>query len=191
MSTTERLKRKRLAAKAFHERNPTYSADKKKEFYKRNPTYAVDKVREYKARDPEGYAARRNKWQKEFHARNPTYRIDKMREYRMKYPQQLAILRRRVALKALYSLSPNDYDMMLKNQRGRCGICKTQKFSRSGKRPCVDHCHKTNRVRGLLCHRCNMGLGMFFDSVNTLAVAIKYLQGELVWQQRAQRQLSK
>lgn len=53
----------------------------------------------------------------------------------------------------------------------KCPIC-----GRVGKNMNVDHCHKTGRVRGPLCARCNRGLGMFCDDPNLLRAAISYLQ---------------
>ena len=43
-------------------------------------------------------------------------------------------------------------------------------------KPNIDHCHKTNKIRGLLCHHCNIGLGNFNDNVVNLQLAIKYLE---------------
>ena len=60
------------------------------------------------------------------------------------------------------------------DQAGMCGICK-EFLSKETKEVMVDHCHETNRIRGLLCRRCNIGLGMFKDNVNILAEAIQYL----------------
>lgn len=55
---------------------------------------------------------------------------------------------------------------------GRCGICG--KEPRSGF--VIDHDHKTGRVRGLLCQRCNSGLGSLGDSIEGLKAAIAYLE---------------
>lgn len=52
-----------------------------------------------------------------------------------------------------------------------CGICET-KFATA---PQVDHDHTTGLVRGLLCRRCNIGLGAFKDNQNSLIAAIRYL----------------
>jgi len=55
-------------------------------------------------------------------------------------------------------------------EAGRCAICyKTTDL-------CVDHCHETDVIRGILCGNCNRGLGLFFDNPTKLASAIKYLQ---------------
>jgi hypothetical protein len=61
-----------------------------------------------------------------------------------------------------------------KAQRGCCKICKRD-ASLFYKGLCIDHDHKTNQFRGLLCHHCNVGLGHFQDDPELLAEAIKYL----------------
>lgn len=53
-----------------------------------------------------------------------------------------------------YGLKEEQFNEMLKEQNNSCGICKKQL-----KQPCIDHCHTTNEVRGLLCHRCNLLIG--------------------------------
>jgi len=79
-----------------------------------------------------------------------------------------------------YGLTPIQYDEMLSAQGGVCYICKTdnkQLVTRSGEYrdlP-VDHCHKTGKVRGILCSDCNRGLGSFKDDTGRLKAAIDYL----------------
>lgn len=70
--------------------------------------------------------------------------------------------------------------LMKDNQVGRCAICE-KLLSQDTKHIHVDHCHKTNKVRGLLCSNCNKGLGFFKDNTNSLARAILYLQGKLTF----------
>lgn len=80
-----------------------------------------------------------------------------------------------------YGVTPEQYDAMLQSQNGRCAICGTTdpKTRTSGCHVkssfCVDHCHKTGKVRGLLCMECNTGLGKFKDNPDTLTAAISYL----------------
>ncbi len=62
------------------------------------------------------------------------------------------------------------YDAMIQASKGKCAICK-----RDYKRPSIDHCHNSNKVRGVLCSACNAGLGLFRDSANTLRDAADYL----------------
>lgn len=56
-----------------------------------------------------------------------------------------------------------------------CSICKTDFSTIALKQIHVDHCHRTGKVRGLLCSNCNQGLGNFKDDVERLEAAIKYL----------------
>lgn len=67
------------------------------------------------------------------------------------------------------------YHHMLKAQGHRCKICQTTLESSRYSKFAVDHCHKTGRVRGLLCTNCNTAIGLMKDSVERLASAIKYL----------------
>lgn len=64
-------------------------------------------------------------------------------------------------------------------QGGLCAICGGDGFVMKGchkMKLVVDHCHETGVVRGLLCHNCNRGLGLFKDSETSLVEAIKYLK---------------
>jgi len=83
--------------------------------------------------------------------------------------------RRAARLRSKYDLLPGEYDAMLASQGGGCAICESR-FNVNGKPFVVDHCHKTNRVRGLLCTTCNTGIGHLRDSEFLLARAIEYLR---------------
>lgn len=71
-----------------------------------------------------------------------------------------------------YKISRGSYAAGVERQRGLCLLCgvkpKTQLV--------VDHDHVTDKVRGLICYRCNVGLGSFLDSEKLLQRAIVYLQ---------------
>lgn len=72
------------------------------------------------------------------------------------------------------------YEQLHEMQKGLCAICYKPEtmISSSGKGPkrlAVDHCHETQIIRGLLCHRCNVSLGAFDDSIERLKSAIAYL----------------
>lgn len=77
-------------------------------------------------------------------------------------------------LRATFGLTQTDYDAMIAVQDGLCAICR-RPGEDSYKGLHIDHDHESGRVRGLLCHRCNMALGLFGDSVTVLAEAIAYL----------------
>jgi hypothetical protein len=70
-----------------------------------------------------------------------------------------------------YGLTNEQFSDMFQSQQGRCSICQTVMV-----KPNVDHCHKTGRVRELLCNGCNAGIGIFDESVERLQAAIAYLR---------------
>jgi len=78
-----------------------------------------------------------------------------------------------VGMKALYGVSREQFEDMLRKQEGVCAIC--HKPCNSKRRLSIDHCHATGRIRGLLCINCNHGLGHFKDSVELLTNARDYL----------------
>jgi len=85
-----------------------------------------------------------------------------------------ALSKKRSILKHTYGITLEEYDAILKTQKGGCAICKVKE-----KILCVDHCHKTGKVRGLLCHLCNRSIGMMKDDVRILESAIVYLKSHV------------
>lgn len=81
----------------------------------------------------------------------------------------------RYNLKKNYGVTEADYLKMLAKQNGVCKICQQNSHLKSG-RLALDHCHKTGKVRGLLCTRCNAGIGMFNDDLERIKKAIAYLE---------------
>lgn len=82
------------------------------------------------------------------------------------------VARRRYNLKYNFGITPEDYEDMLTDQNGGCAICGVASTRR---RLDIDHDHETGKVRGLLCEKCNRGLGFFKDNIETLKKVIKYL----------------
>jgi len=83
-------------------------------------------------------------------------------------------------LKKLYGVTLDWYNQKLKEQDGVCAICKEPETAViRGKTisMAVDHCHNTGAARGLLCTKCNQGLGMFRDKIDILESAVRYLKG--------------
>lgn len=73
----------------------------------------------------------------------------------------------------LVGISPAEYEAMIRDQDGLCAICGG---NNKGRPLIVDHCHSTKIVRGLLCQRCNVGIGHFKDSAEIVESALRYLQ---------------
>lgn len=74
-----------------------------------------------------------------------------------------------------YGLSIIGYLTILSQQGGKCAICRSETAGGKGTWH-IDHDHRTNRVRGLLCHYCNTALGSFKDSRALLTSASNYLK---------------
>ena len=66
-------------------------------------------------------------------------------------------------LQKKYKITMDDFEKMLESQNRVCKICGMDGKSKDNRRQhlCVDHCHKTGKVRGLLCMKCNTALGAF------------------------------
>ncbi|GAA2209316.1 hypothetical protein GCM10009850_047740 [Nonomuraea monospora] len=87
--------------------------------------------------------------------------------------------RRQVDLLRTYGLMPTDYLYLLQQQGGVCAICgQDEHGSESMSRLVVDHCHKTGKVRGLLCRKCNSAIGFFDDDPERCVRASSYLKRE-------------
>lgn len=80
------------------------------------------------------------------------------------------------ALKRKYGITLKDHAMLLKKQNGGCAICDASMPGGKFKRLLVDHDHKTDKIRGLLCMRCNTMVGCADDSPDILLKAIQYLR---------------
>ena len=74
-----------------------------------------------------------------------------------------------------YGLSEDAYYAILEAQNYKCALCKSTDPKRK-QGFVVDHDHKTGRIRGLLCHSCNIALGMLGDDLEGLKKAVKYLE---------------
>jgi len=129
-----------------------------------NPERARERLRRFRANHPE----KSGKWRKEHLAEVH----EAERKYREANGEQCAERVRRCQLER-YGLTPEDYDRLLRDQNGVCVICGRPP---QRKRLHVDHDHETGVVRGLLCYRCNTGIGLFGDSVDRLLGAAHYLQ---------------
>jgi hypothetical protein len=98
----------------------------------------------------------------------------KSKEFRMMNPERQSV----AARLRRYGLTDKRFNEMLKEQHGLCAIC-----GRPGKRKAkwcktglfVDHIHSSGKIRGLLCHQCNTGIGSFRDDINVVKRCVEYL----------------
>lgn len=76
-------------------------------------------------------------------------------------------------LKERFGISLEDYNIMLEAQGG---VCAANGCHSTDKMLTVDHCHETNKIRGLLCNKCNLSIGCIDDSIEKLKGLIVYLE---------------
>ena len=94
-----------------------------------------------------------NEWKK----RNPEKSKEYLRKARIKRQENGKM--RETRLIALYNIDESQYQDILKNQDNRCFFCGIEAeeyMEAKGKHLAVDHDHKTNGIRGILCHKCNV-----------------------------------
>jgi hypothetical protein len=101
---------------------------------------------------------------------NPERR-EEVREMRKQATRKFLIKR--------YGLTHGEFDEMLAAQNGACAICgRTDSGRKTTENLHIDHCHKTGKIRGLLCDFCNNGLARFCDNPNLLRKAAAYLESQ-------------
>lgn len=83
---------------------------------------------------------------------------------------------RKYDLKRNYGITEEEFHALKTKQDHKCAICKTSDPEGRHGVFAVDHCHVSGDVRGLLCNKCNVGLGSFRDNIEYLANAIDYLK---------------
>lgn len=108
--------------------------------------------------------------ERERRAKDPTRRraedAARSRRWRAANPEK----RRAQNLRQNYGLSAEAFASLVRAQGNRCAICGTREPT------CVDHCHSTLRVRGVLCRPCNVGIGQFRDDAKLLLAAARYVE---------------
>lgn len=93
------------------------------------------------------------------------------KNYRKNNPEKF----RNGRIKSLYGISSEEYNLLLNKQNDSCAICKIHVSEIKGSFN-IDHNHSTGKVRGLLCHKCNKGLGLFLDKPEIISKAVDYLR---------------
>lgn len=126
-----------------------------------------EKVKRYRIRHPDRSIEQHRKYRSD-----PMNKL-KEKEYYQKNREKQLRWGWEHKLKTRYGITVQDYEQMLEDQKGTCFLCK--KSPTPKRKLSIDHCHKSGKVRALLCMTCNAGLGSFKDDTKLLARAIKYL----------------
>ena len=108
--------------------------------------------------------------------------LAKLKQWAIENPELDKKNRRERYFKSTHGITMAERSAMIEKQNGQCAICgKVPVLSpkpQNGREEalCIDHCHRTGKVRGMLCDRCNTALGIFQDSETILQAAINYLR---------------
>ena len=109
---------------------------------------------------------------------DPAHRLkleNRHKRWRESDPENYSLCLKKSSLKTNYGLSWEDFERMRTEQNLSCKVCNTHE-SELTKGLCVDHCHITGVVRGLLCTNCNTAIGLLKDSAQTVEAAAQYLR---------------
>lgn len=127
----------------------------------------------WKARNPEGLRDSQRRYRQK--------NLEKHRQHQARYRERHPEQAREASLRARFGIGLEDYDTLLAAQEGVCAACRrpeSRVHSRTKQTMmlAVDHCHRSGRVRGLLCASCNTALGLLADDVNRIMAAAIYLE---------------
>jgi len=96
-----------------------------------------------------------------------------VKRWRAKNPETAKQRSRDKEYRRKYGITLAEYDELLKAQLGVCAICEMS--CDTGNNLAVDHCHVTNKVRGLLCKNCNTAIGLLRDDAERIMKAAEYV----------------
>lgn len=98
---------------------------------------------------------------------------DRALAWRKENPQRARRVQKMSFLRRKYGISEDALHALVEAQGGKCGICRD--MLDMGRHTCIDHNHETGAVRGLLCRKCNSGIGQLRDSQEIVRAALHYL----------------
>lgn len=161
---------KPLTAYSFDKRNKRYISQCKpcrslisRDYVRKNPEKVRISHAKTRKKNPEVYRRKAIKW---------------VAQNREKARAINRLSARKRLLRSL-NMTIDDLKLACERQNGACAICEIKIDLNGGKHIHIDHCHETNRFRGILCIGCNTSLGKFGDSPERLDRAAAYLRGKL------------
>jgi hypothetical protein len=152
--------------------------EKQQKYYLENKEKMLKRSREYWKKNKEKLnRIERDRYRRENNVKPENYIVD---EYGNKIngeksAHKTALRNRKSILKTKYGITLEEFNCMLKDQNNSCAICGCGNEKKNNYGLCVDHCHKSGKVRRLLCNHCNLGLGYFGDDIELMKKAIEYL----------------
>lgn len=123
-----------------------------------------------KVKNNPDFKEKRLKWRRSWAIKNREH----ARKLNRKWARNNPIKVKDAALRLKYNITIEYYNEMLAKQNNKCAICGVD-ANKCTRKLSVDHCHKSNKIRGLLCMLCNRAIGNLKDDINLLDKAKEYL----------------
>lgn len=123
--------------------------------------------------DPEAKKA----YDREYGKARREARLRRGLKWRTENPERFGERQRAHHLRKKFGITQEQYEDLLAVQGGGCAICGSTETIRGKRSLCIDHDHATGKVRGILCHRCNVCIGQAHDDPELLRKAVAYLEG--------------
>lgn len=172
-----------LRSKAYREKNIEKVKQSNKEYSEKNKESLKEKNKEWRARNKE----KRQEYSREYNLKNKERRKEWFNDWKQKNPERLKELKKKSAeknrliererkLKKFYNMSLEEFNLLSERQNHKCTICKKDAALEKNKNLVVDHCHRTGKVRSLLCDRCNRTMGSLEENIEILESMIKYIR---------------
>ena len=131
-------------------------------------------IRKLKENRKERIRLRKKEYRRKWNKANPVRAREVIRNWRQANPERHRNTARKANLKMYYNLTMEEYNGILSRQENKCAGCGIN--TPGGRGWVVDHCHKTRKIRGILCNHCNLGIGHAKDNIAILEKWIAYLQ---------------
>ncbi len=140
-----------------------------RKYYQSHKEKEAEKTRKWRSANKEKIAERVQKYNRQYHVAHRTEILEHQKKWRLENGKDYFVRHRYLK----YNLTLEEADELLVKQDHKCPICKTPLLET---KRVIDHDHKTNKVRGILCNSCNLGLGLFKEDPKILESAINYLR---------------
>ena len=99
---------------------------------------------------------------------------DEQKSWHQRNPEKARLKQRINNLKVRFGLTIQEYNELGESQGWKCAICGNAGIERNPL--CIDHCHDSGKVRGLLCRQCNQALGLIKENVTSAKALVEYIR---------------
>jgi hypothetical protein len=165
------------SSKKYYQENKEKIKAQALEYYYTNKEKAALNNKKYYLKNKDKLQAYSKEYNKKWYQDNKEKRDAQKKEYNKINKEKIKLQKQEYELKKKYGITLKERNILLQKQNNKCKICSL-KFNENifKLKACVDHCHETEKIRGLLCRTCNAGLGYFKDNIEQLTKAINYLK---------------